>query len=81
MRTADDIRIELDAPNVASIKIGKVFPAASATASVADENARRLLERPMFWAEYGPKTIATTPDENAALTHGGAQVTDGIQRP
>jgi hypothetical protein len=80
MRSAEQLRIQLGAPDFKSITVGKVYPQGSATASVAEENARELAARPKFWAEYGPKSMMTTPDEYGFLVHAGARVIDGPRR-
>jgi hypothetical protein len=53
--------------------IAPIIPQGSATLSVADENARRLLEHPLFVVKAGPVEFPVSPEEKQLLVAIGAK--------
>jgi len=62
----------LKATSVVEMLIAPILPQPSGTLSVAQENARKLLEHPLFVVKAGPVELSVTPEEKQLLVAVGA---------
>lgn len=71
-RTAEDIRIALNAPGFASIEVFRAAPGGSADLATAQQIAREDSESPAYGARYDGHSLLITAFEAERLLQAGA---------